>query len=82
MADVGLAAFRVVLMQSPSFLAQQAALAEGVGRGRAGPTRTRCAGCRRSPVINNDIRSMLDRAPSDHVNLVFAAMAGDLGARG
>ncbi|AEO47314.1 hypothetical protein F11_04220 [Rhodospirillum rubrum F11] len=35
MADIGLAAFSMFFMQSPSFLAHQRSLAEGPGRGRS-----------------------------------------------
>ncbi|CAK0753675.1 hypothetical protein CCP1ISM_510003 [Azospirillaceae bacterium] len=46
MTDVGLAAFSVFFMQSPSFLAHQEALVDGLGRDRsnahntAGPAHT------------------------------------------
>jgi hypothetical protein len=35
MTDIGLAAFSVFFMQSPSFLAHQTTLAEAAGRGRS-----------------------------------------------
>ena len=35
MADIGMAAFSVFFMQSPSFLAHQRQLCEGVGQGRS-----------------------------------------------
>ncbi len=79
MADIGLAAFSVFFMQSPSFLAHQRALAEGPGRGRSnahtlfGMTAIPC---------DNHIRAMLDGAPSDHFDTVFTTIVRDLDARG
>ena len=79
MTDIGLAAFSVFFMQSPSFLAHQTALAEGSGRGRSnahtlfGMTAIPC---------DNHIRAMLDGAPTDHFDQVFASIIKDLDARG
>jgi hypothetical protein len=79
MADIGLAAFSVFFMQSPSFLAHQTALASGVGRGRSnahtlfGMTAIPC---------DNHIRQMLDGAATDHFDAVFAAIVKDVDARG
>ena len=79
MADIGLAAFSVFFMQSPSFLAHQTALAEGAGRGRSnahtlfGMTAIAC---------DNHIRAMLDGAPTDHFDPVFASIIKDLDGRG
>jgi hypothetical protein len=79
MADIGLAAFSVFFMQSPSFLAHQRGLAEGPGRGRSnapmlfGMTAIPC---------DNHIRAMLDGTPTDHFDTVFATLLRDLDARG
>jgi len=78
MADIGLAAFSVFFMQSPSFLAHQLSLAEGPGRGRSnahtlfGMTAIPC---------DNHIRAMLDGAPTDHFDPIFAAVIKDIDAR-
>jgi hypothetical protein len=45
MADIGLSAFSIFFMGSPSFLGHQRALAEGHGR----RTARHCSLCRRSP---------------------------------
>lgn len=74
MTDIGLAAFSVFFMQSPSFLAHQTALTEGVGRGRSNAHtlfRMTAIPC------DNHIRSMLDGAPPDHFDPVFAAIVKD-----
>lgn len=79
MADIGLAAFSVFFMQSPSFLSHQKALAEGRGRGRSnahslfGMTAIPC---------DNHIRAMLDGAPTDHFDPVFKTIVEDLDRRG
>jgi hypothetical protein len=79
MADIGLAAFSVFFMQSPSFLAHQTALAEGAGSGQSnahtlfGMTAIPC---------DNHIRAMLDGAPTDHFDPVFVSVIKDLNARG
>lgn len=69
MADIGLSAFSVFFMQSPSFLAHQRALAERCGRSNAetlfGMTAVPC---------DNHIRQMLDGVPSDHFDSVFATV--------
>src|ERR1700733_11608236 len=61
MADIGMAAFSVFFMQSPSFLAHQRALSEGRGRSNAqtlfGMTQIAC---------DNHIRQMLDGVPPEH----------------
>lgn len=79
MADIGLAAFSVFFMQSPSFLAHQAALAAGPGRGRSNAHTL--FGMTAIPT-DNHIRAMLDGAPTDHFDSVFAAVVRDLDARG
>src|SRR5689334_3301290 len=79
MTDIGLAAFSVFFMQSPSFLAHQRSLAEGAGHGRSnahtlfGMTAVPC---------DNHIRQMLDGVPTDHFDPVFATVVRDLEARG
>ncbi|WP_051341105.1 hypothetical protein [Azospirillum halopraeferens] len=79
MADIGLAAFSVSFMQSPSFLAHQRALAEGPGRGRSNAHTL--FGLTAIPG-DNHLRAMLDGAPSDHFDAVFATIVEDLDARG
>ena len=57
MADIGMAAFSVFFMQSPSFLAHQRHLADGYGHGRSN-----CEtlfGMERIP-SDNHVRDMLD----------------------
>lgn len=75
MADLGLAAFSVFLMQSPSFLAHQRVRAHGHGRSNAhsllGMTALPC---------DNPIRGMLDGAPTDHFDPVFSVILKDLDA--
>lgn len=79
MADIGMAAFSVFFMQSPSFLAHQKALADGSGRGRSnahtlfGMTAIPC---------DNHIRAMLDGAPTDHFDAVFGTILKNLERRG
>jgi len=77
MADIGLAAFSVFFMQSPSFLAHQRTLAERCGRSNAetlfGMTAVPC---------DNHIRQMLDGAPTDHFDAVFAHIVKDLDESG
>jgi hypothetical protein len=67
MTDIGLAAFSVFFMQSPSFLAHQRVLAARCGRSNAetlfGMTAIPC---------DNHIRQMLDGVPTDHFDPVFA----------
>ena len=75
MMDIGLAAFSVFFMQSPSFLAHQEALAEGPGRGRSNAHTL--FGMTAIP-SDNHIRAMLDGAPTDHFDSVFATIVRDL----
>lgn len=75
MADIGLAAFAVFFMQSPSFLPRQTALSEEVGRGRSN-AHTRL-GMTAIP-CDNHIRGMLDGAPTDHFDPVFGHIVKDL----
>ncbi|MDJ0611990.1 MAG: ISNCY family transposase [Kiloniellales bacterium] len=77
MADIGLSAFSVFFMQSPSFLAHQRVLAERCGRSNAetlfGVTAIPC---------DNHIRQMLDGVPADHFDPVFATIVEALDASG
>ena len=77
MADIGMVALSVFLMQSPSFLAHQRALAEGRTRSNAHTL----FGLARIP-CDNHVRQMLDGVPTAHFDDEFHALAGDLGARG
>jgi hypothetical protein len=73
MAEIGLAAFSVFFMQSPSFLAHQRHLAQGQGRSNCenlfGMTAIPC---------DNHIRAMLDAVPPARFDPVFAAVVGEL----
>ncbi len=77
MGDIGLSAFSVFFMQSPSFLAHQRLLAENCGRSNAqtlfGMTAIPC---------DNHIRQMLDGASTDHFDPVFAKVVRDLDESG
>jgi hypothetical protein len=77
MDDIGLSAFSLFFMQSPSFLAHQRALAEHCGRSNAetlfGMTAIPC---------DNHIRQMLDGVPPDHFDPVFGHIVKDLDERG
>jgi len=73
MTDIGLAAFSVFFMQSPSFLAHQRALTEARGRSN---TET-LFGMAAIPT-DNHIRQMLDGAPTDHFDGVFGRIVRDL----
>ena len=77
MGDIGMAAFSVFFMQSPSFLAHQRTLAENCGRSNAetlfGMTTMPC---------DNHIRQMLDGAATDHFDSVFANIVKDLDESG
>ena len=77
MADIGLSAFSVFFMQSPSFLAHQRVLAERCGRSNAetlfGMTAIPC---------DNHIRQMLDGVPPDHFDPVFATIVEELDGSG
>jgi hypothetical protein len=77
MADIGLAAFSVFFMQSPSFLAHQRALAAGRGRSNAATL----FGMTTIPT-DNHIRQMLDGAPTGHFDPVFGRIVKDLDAGG
>ncbi len=72
-----MAAFSVFFMQSPSFLAHQRALSEGRGRSNAHTLFEMT-----SIPCDTHIRQMLDGAPTDHFDAVFADIAHDVHARG
>jgi hypothetical protein len=73
MSDIGLAAFSVFFMQSPSFLAHQRALAHGRGRSNA----ETLLGMTTIP-SDNHIRQMLDGVPTDHFDGAFATIVKEL----
>ncbi|MBC7154754.1 MAG: hypothetical protein H5U19_09115 [Rhodobacteraceae bacterium] len=77
MAGIGLSAFSVFFMQSPSFLAQQRTLVENCGRSNAGMLFAMTA-----VPCDNHIRQMLDGAPTDHFDAVFAHIVKDLDESG
>jgi hypothetical protein len=66
MGDIGMAAFAVFFMQSPSFLAQQTALE----RGRGGSNGQTQFAMRKIPT-DNHIRSMLDPVPPETLLPMF-----------
>jgi hypothetical protein len=70
MADIGMAAFSVFFMQSPSFLAHQRHLQEGAGHGRSNcQTLLEMTGI----PCDNHIRTMLDPVAPQHFVPVFDA---------
>jgi hypothetical protein len=73
MADIGLAAFSVFFMQSPSFLAHQRHLAQGQGR-------SNCESLFAMTAIpcDNHIRAMLDPVRPAHFDPLFAAAVEEL----
>ena len=77
MSDIGLAAFSVFFMQSPSFLAHQKSLEELRGRSNANTL----FGMTKIP-SDNHIRQMLDGAPTDHFDGVFAEIVRNVDASG
>jgi hypothetical protein len=77
MADIGLSAFSLFFMQSPSFLAHQRRLEEGQGRSNC----QTLFGLERIP-SDNHIRSMLDPARPDHFHPVFTAVLTELEVAG
>ena len=76
MADIGMAALSVFLMQSPSFLARQRALAEGRARSNAHTL----FGLARIP-CDNHVRQLLDGVPTAHFDAEFHAVVEELDAR-
>lgn len=77
MADIGLAAFSVFFLQSPSFLAHQRHLSQGEGRSNC----ETLFGMTAIP-SDNHIRAMLDPATPGHFFPVFADVVGELERHG
>src|SRR5271166_6369590 len=73
MADIGMAAFSVFFMQSPSFLAHQRRLQEGHGRSNC----ESLFGLSKIP-SDNHIRDMLDPASPELLHPVFAEVVEQL----
>ncbi len=73
MADIGLAAFSVFFMQSPSFLAHQRRLQEGHGRSNG----ESLFGLTRIP-SDNHIRTIVDPAEPNLLHPVYAAVLHEL----
>jgi hypothetical protein len=73
MADIGLAAFAVFFMQSPSFLAHQRHLAQGEGR-------SNCQTLLAMTKIpsDNHVRAMLDPVAPRHFDPVFGTVVAEL----
>ena len=79
MADIGMAAFSVFFMQSPSFLAHQRQLADGYGHGRSN-----CEtlfGMERIP-SDNHVRDMLDPVAPECFHALFSRAVKALEAGG
>src|SRR5450432_3199587 len=76
-ADIGIAAFSVFFMQSPSFLAHQQRLREGHGRSNC----ESLFGLTRIP-SDNHIRAMLDSAEPASLSPAFDAVLTELAASG
>ena len=77
LADIGLAAFSVFQMQSPSFLAHQRLFAKCRGRSNAHTL----FGLERMP-SDNHIRKMLDNLPTEPLGGLFTAVVGELNRTG
>jgi len=77
MGDIGMAAFSVFFMQSPSFLAHQRRFEEGYGRSNC----ESLFGLSKIP-SDNHIRDMLDPASPELLHPVFAEVAEHLGRIG
>ena len=77
MADIGLSAFSLFFMQSPSFLAHQRRLEEGQGR-------SNCQTLFGLDKITSDnhVRALLDPADPDHFHPVFAEVVAELEGSG
>ena len=73
MADIGLSAFSLFFLQSPSFLAHQRRLEEGQGRSNC----QTLFGLDRIP-SDNHIRALLDPVSPDHFHPVFAEVVSEL----
>jgi hypothetical protein len=77
MADIGLSAFSLFFMQSPSFLAHQRRLEEGQGRSNC----QTLFGLDKIP-SDNHIRALLDPVSPDHFHPVFAEVVAELEGSG
>ena len=77
MADIGLSAFSLFFMQSPSFLAHQRRLEEGQGRSNC----QTLFGLDKIP-SDNHVRALLDPASPDHFHPVFAEVVAELEGSG
>ena len=77
MADIGVAAFSVFFMQSPSFLAHQRALQE-----RRSRSNCQTLFCMDRIPTDNHIRKMLDPVSPDHLFPLFSDALGMLSERG
>jgi hypothetical protein len=77
MADIGLSAFSLFFLQSPSFLAHQRRLEEGQGRSNC----QTLFGLDRIP-SDNHIRALLDPVSPDHFHPVFAEVVAELEGSG
>jgi hypothetical protein len=73
MADIGVSAFSLFFMQSPSFLAHQRRLDEGQGRSNC----RALFGLDRIP-SDNHIRALLDPVSPDHFHPAFAEVLAEL----
>src|SRR3954447_13847702 len=73
MADIGLSAFSLFFLQSPSFLAHQRRLEEGRGRSNC----QTLFGLDRIP-SDNHVRALLDPVSPDHFHPVFAEVVTEL----
>ena len=77
MADIGLSAFSLFFLQSPSFLAHQRRLEEGQGRSNC----QTLFGLDQIP-SDNHIRALLDPVSPDHFHPVFAEVVAELEGSG
>ena len=77
MADIGLSAFSVFFLQSPSFLAHQRQLAEGHGRSNC----QTLFGIEQIPT-DSHIRALLDPVPPEHFFSLFGDIVAHLEATG
>jgi hypothetical protein len=77
MADIGLSAFSLFFMQSPSFLAHQRRLEEGQGRSNC----QTLSGLDKIP-SDNHVRALLDPVSPDHFHPVFAGVVAELEGSG
>src|SRR3954467_6399725 len=77
MADIGLSAFSLFFLQSPSFLAHQRRLEEGQGRSNC----QTLFGLDKIP-SDNHIRALLDPVSPDHFHPVFAEVVAELEGSG